>query len=285
MHAGSAVLRGVTQDLLQIFEAEVPAQAAERQPPRRQTTSSDPDRPASPGWQGKAAAAVVALAEVLFGASALWQGTQQEQQQQQKKRDTSSQYSQLDSSFSTTTAGDPMTAHASTDGKKSPHSLPSSDLADAAAHTDSNVLEPLVVQALDDFSNAGVWFLATHLDSDAAVPGSTPLTPEVHRVDTCTSSCCSRLGPLCVLMAAVSAGFGRERRPDKGDAGGGRRLRPGPRAALCQQRSHSAKGVAGAAGEAGRPLPLCGHQCWGCLGGRVPALRLPLQAGAAGCQR
>ena len=202
MHAGSAVLRGVTQDLLQIFEAQVPAQAAERQAPGRQTTSSDPDMPASAGWQGKAASTVVALAEVMFGASASWQGTQQ---QQQGKPDTSIQ---LNSSFtattattSTTTAGDPSTAHTSTDGKKSPHSPPSSDLADAAAHTDSNFLEPLVVQALDDFSNSGVWSLATHLDLDAAVPGNTPFTPQVHGVNTftsCITSCrCSRLGPLC----------------------------------------------------------------------------------------
>ena len=281
MRAGSAVLRGVTQDLLQNFEAQVPAQVAER--PGRQISSGDPDMPASTGWQSRAASAVVVLAEVMFGASASWQGTQQ----QQGKIGTCSQHSQLNTSLtattatiSNTTAGDPMTAHASTDGKELPHNPPSSDLADAAVHADSSALEPCVVQALDDLSNSGVWTLPTHLDPDAAVPGNEPLTPQVRCVTLCIASCrCSRLGPLYNAASyglAISAGFGRERRPDKSDAGGGRRLCPGPWAALCQQWCHPAQGVAGAAGEAGRPLPLCGHQRWCCLGGIVPTLRLPL---------
>ena len=205
--AGNAVLRRVVQHLLQIFEAQVPARAAERQPPRRQISNSDPDMPASPGWQGRAASAVVALAEIMFGASALWQGMQQQQQQQQGEASTCSQHSQLNSSLtattattSTTTAGDLMTAHVSTDGKKSPHRPPSSDLADAAVHTDSNLLEALVVQALDDFSSAGAWSLATHLDPDAAGPGQTPLTPQVRCVSIftlCMSSCrCFCLGAM-----------------------------------------------------------------------------------------
>ena len=184
MYTGGAVLRKVTQDLLHVFEASVPFQAAERQPPRRQISKSDLDLPASPGWQGKAASAVIALAEVMFGASASWQGMQQ---QQQGKLSNCSQHSQVNSSFTATTAttstitdGDPTTAQTSTDGKSLPRRPPGSDLADAAIHIDSSVLEPLVVQALDDFSNAGVWSLATHLDPDAAVSNSIPLTPQVH---------------------------------------------------------------------------------------------------------
>ena len=177
MHAGSAVLHGITQALLQIFEAQVPAQS-----PGRHINSSDLDMPASAGWQGKAASAVVALAEVIFGASASWQGTQQ-QQQQQGTPDFSSQPSQHDSSTTATqaaTSSDSGTAHAGSDGREPLHSLSRSHPADAAVHTDHGVLEPIVVQALDDFSNAGVWSLATHIDPDATPPGNTPLTPQVY---------------------------------------------------------------------------------------------------------
>lgn len=180
MHAASAVLQGVTQALLQIFEAQVPAQAAERQSPGRHISGSDLGMPASAGWQGKAASAVVALAEVVFGASASWQGTQQQQQQQQGTPDFSQRDSPSTATQAATTSAVPMTAHAGSDGREPLHSPPRSHPADVAIHVDHNLLEPLVVQALDDISNAGVWSLATHIDPDATPPGNTPLTPQVY---------------------------------------------------------------------------------------------------------
>ena len=205
MHAGSAVLHGITQALVQIFEAQVPAQATKGQPSGRHINSSDLDMLASAGWQGKAASAVVALAEVVFGASASWQGAQQ---QQGGHLDFSRQHSQYDSSFTAnqeaTTSADPITAHADSNGRESLHSAPTSRPADL----DSGVLEPIVVQVLDDFSNAGVWSLATHMDPDATMPGNTLLTPQVYimyRLSLHASGpcCCARLGPPCMqrLMA------------------------------------------------------------------------------------
>ncbi|KAL3144083.1 hypothetical protein ABBQ32_003877 [Trebouxia sp. C0010 RCD-2024] len=100
-HSDSAVLHGITQDLLDMFQAEVPAQAANGQPPPgRPTSSSQPeqDPTANPGWQGKAASAVVALTEVVFGASASWQGTQQQQQRQQQQQQQQQQQPKPDSS-------------------------------------------------------------------------------------------------------------------------------------------------------------------------------------------
>lgn len=239
VNAGSAVLHGITQHLLQIFEAQVPAQAAQNSPysgSRISSRGSEQNAAASPGWQGKAASAVVALSEVVFGASSAWQGMRQQHSQQKNSQQQNSQQHRQQqqqqhhqqtphiSSVHSDKGKDQAAAAAATEDlvpapaggndsssqRTQPSSQPAepsiaptaqqggrswsgsrqtcdvhnnsgSSAAQTALHDDSGALEPIVVQALDEFSNAGVWSLATHLDADAAVPGNDSLTPQVHQ--------------------------------------------------------------------------------------------------------
>ena len=71
--AGGMALHGIVQDLLQAFEAEVPPHLAQHQDRRSQLHITPTQPKAKVGWQGRAAASVVALTEVLYGASPAWQ--------------------------------------------------------------------------------------------------------------------------------------------------------------------------------------------------------------------
>ena len=214
--AGSAVLQGLVQDLLQVFEAQVPSQLAHTQPSVRRKHSADQTIPATQGWQGRAAAAVVALTELVYGASSAWHGTQQGQSiakgntqscQSEEANTPTAAFGDLAASQSKEPSS-PSVEHSMPDTNH--HSKPgtiqhmSNDVSSSsssssgkerqgtdlrsswswqtgssAVHGDTGVLEQIVKQALDEFSSVGVWALATHVDPDAAVSTSGPLTPQV----------------------------------------------------------------------------------------------------------
>lgn len=224
MCAGNAVLQGLAQDLLQLFEAQVPSQLAHTRLPIRGNHTADQTRPETEGWQGKAAAAVVALTELVYGASSAWHGTQQDQSM---ARDRNQMCQSSEADTSTAAFGD-LAASQSNESSSSSlgHSIPninhrsqtstnqhksnkvssdssssterqetdlsgrrSGQIGSAAVHADAGVLEQTVVQALDAFSSVGVWSLATHVDPDASVPATGPLTPQVCLVYTLAMTC------------------------------------------------------------------------------------------------
>ena len=86
---------------------------------------------------------------------------------------------------------------------------------------------------------------------------------------------------LTPFSSCHTAGARRERSPDQSFAGGGWHLCTGAGPSLRNQWPHPTQGAAAATGAAGRPVPLCGCQCWGGPALPVSALRLPLKAGPA----
>ncbi|KAL0037252.1 hypothetical protein WJX79_008456 [Trebouxia sp. C0005] len=146
--AGGAVLHGIVQDLLQVFEAQMPPQNTQSQASSSHTALGTEAQP-SIAWQGRAAAAVVALTEVLYGASPAWQPAQ------------------------APISGSPT----SSDDSRRRHNGGGSTSSSTAAVHGSGPLEQLVVQVLGDFSSADVWQLPTHVEPDASPEGSA-LTPQ-----------------------------------------------------------------------------------------------------------
>jgi len=182
VNAGGAALHGVVQHLLQAFEAHVPPHSAYREPSRNPTVLSR-HAPPSVGWQRRAAAAVVTLTEVLYGASSAWQSPQARPLHDFPSHIKGSNRPNSNSD----SAGQGMAAENQSDSVRQKDdrdvagSQHQADVHEAAGSA-CGMLEGLVVQVLNDFSRAGVWQLPTHLDIDAAVDASTPLTPQVYSV-------------------------------------------------------------------------------------------------------
>ena len=211
--AGTAVLRGVVQDLLELFQAQLPSQLMLRPAPARQDSKlMQGSQQAAAGWQGRAASAVVALTEVMYGASASWQDTQQSTtsglDQSPHSAGTSLPVSEQDretskphqcSTAKASPTGPTINSHSvAKKSSSSSGSRNSSSCVDGSSRQDDDIhtsspnqsenadghgltqqLEQIVLQVLDDFSCGGVWALATHVDSDAAVPATASLTPQV----------------------------------------------------------------------------------------------------------
>ena len=116
--------------------------------------------------------------------------------------------------------------------------------------------------------------------SEHPCPGSVPFLPSARN----SLPLHIFLMQLTSSSSRYTAGTGRERSPDQSLAGGSGHLCTGAGPALCKQWSHPAQGAAAAAGAAGRPLPLCGCQCWGGPRFPVSTLRLPLKAGLVDSQ-
>ncbi|DBA68248.1 TPA: hypothetical protein ACH3X2_013864 [Trebouxia sp. C0005] len=179
--AGGAVLHGIVQDLLQVFEAQMPPQNTQSQASSSHTALGTEAQP-SIAWQGRAAAAVVALTEVLYGASPAWQPAQAPISGSPTSSDDSRRrHNGGGSTSSSTAAGDEAVSDAAQQGSRNGenaerHGLePASDVG-ASVHG-SGPLEQLVVQVLGDFSSADVWQLPTHVEPDASPEGSA-LTPQ-----------------------------------------------------------------------------------------------------------
>ena len=190
------------QDLLHVLEAQVPPHLAHSQLNSRRPAAVEKQTQASIGWQGRAAAAVVALTEILYGASPAWQPAHTQ----------TSISSVPHGSFSprqngnNTDQGNPSMA-ANDESANAQQKLnfgnsrhqpdvPASS-ADAPAASD-RVLERLVVQVVDDFSSAGIWRLPTHADPDGPLDtaaGATPLTPQV----TCLAT--ALVAAVCMLAS------------------------------------------------------------------------------------
>ncbi len=100
----------------------------------------------------------------------------------------------------------------------------------------------------------------------------------------CSTLLCLFLMQLTPFSSRYTAGTGRERSPDQSFARGSGHLCTAAGPSLCKQWPHPTQGVTAATGAAGRPVPLCGCQCWGGPGLPVSALQLPIKAGPADTQ-
>ncbi len=92
------------------------------------------------------------------------------------------------------------------------------------------------------------------------------------------------LTQLTPFSSCYTTGAGRERSPDQSFARGSGYLCTGAGPSLCKQWSNPTQGAAAAAGAAGRPLSLCGCQCWCSPRFSMSTLRLSLKAGPADAQ-
>ena len=205
MFAGGAVLHGIVQDLLQVFEAQMPPQNTQSQASSRRHTALGTEAQPSIAWQGRAAAAVVALTEVLYGASPAWQPAQAPISGSPTSSDDSRRrHNGGGSTSSSTAAGDEAVSDAAQQGSRNGenaerHGLePASDVG-ASVHG-SGPLEQLVVQVLGDFSSADVWQLPTHVEPDASPEGSA-LTPQVNACSTCLLNSMGSLLPVCFIQS------------------------------------------------------------------------------------
>ena len=182
VRAGCAALHALVQDLVQLFEAQVPPHLAQAPAPRSITAASARSQP-EPGWQGNAASAVVVLTEVLYGASSAWQPTHPK-----SLRPPTPPHS--NHSFNGPITDDDN-LHKGQDPSSSTGQEHNMDGADSKVQSGlpasgggaglgvAGVLEQLVIQVLDDFSRAGVWQLPTHVNPDAAQDTCLTLTPQV----------------------------------------------------------------------------------------------------------
>lgn len=184
--AGGAALHGLVQDLLHVLEAQVPPHLAHSQLNSRRHAAVGKQTQASIGWQGRAAAAVVALTEVLYGASPAWQPAH--------TQNSTNPYPHGNSSLrpngvSADQGNLGMAANDQSDNVQQKWNIgntghqpdmPASGVGASAAS--DRVLERLVVQVVDDFCSAGIWRLPTHADPDGPLDtaaGATPLMPQV----------------------------------------------------------------------------------------------------------
>ncbi|KAL0049229.1 hypothetical protein WJX82_009193 [Trebouxia sp. C0006] len=179
--AGGAVLHGIVQDLLQVFEAQTPPQNTQSPASSRPHTALSAQARPSIAWQGRAAAAVVALTEVLYGASPAWQPAQAHISGCPASPDDSRRQHNGGRTRSTTASGDEAVGNARQEGIRNGeeaghHGNESASDVGASVHGDGT-LEQLVVQVLGDFSSADVWQLPTHVEPDA-LPVRTALTPQ-----------------------------------------------------------------------------------------------------------
>ena len=186
--AGGAALHGIVQDLLQAFEAEVPPHLSQANSGRHHTAVTIQTHPKS-GWQGKAAAAVIALTELLYGASSVWQCTLSHPSGNSITHSSDShqglRHNDLNGNLPSDKASGTQANSAEDCGntqagrlQQQQQEVPASSASDAGR--DNGALEQLVAQVLDDFGSAGVWQLPTHVDADAAIGASGPLTPQVN---------------------------------------------------------------------------------------------------------
>ena len=202
--AGGAVLHGIVQDLLQVFEAQTPPQNTQSQASNTYHTALGTEARPSTAWQGRAAAAVVALTEVLYGASPAWKPAQAQISSSPTTSDNSRRRHNGGRTCSTTAAGDEAVDDAGQEGSRDGEDAgrhgnePAPDVR-ASVHG-GRVLEQLVVQVLGDFSSADVWQVPTHVEPDAS-PGGTALTPQVRTVSTCLLYSVGSLLPVCVLQS------------------------------------------------------------------------------------
>lgn len=209
MSAGGAVLHGIVQDLLQIFEAQTPPQNTQSPASSRRHTALGTEARPSIAWQGRATAAVVALTEVLYGASPVWQPAQAQIGSNPTSSGDSRRRRNGGRTCSTTAAGDEAVSDAGqeggTDGEDAGrHGNESASDVGASVHGDG-ALEQLVVQVLGDFSSADVWQMPTHVEPDAS-PGGTALTPQVSIKSTCLLN--SMGVTSASLLCAVSQNYG-----------------------------------------------------------------------------
>ncbi len=186
----------------------MPPQNTQNPASSRRHTALSTEAQSSIAWQGRAAAAVVALTEVLYGASPAWQPAQAQISGSPTSSDdsrrrhngartcstkatggkTCSTTASGNRICSTTAAGDEAVGGAGQEGSRNGEEAghhgnePASDVG-ASLHGDG-ALEQLVVQVLGDFSNADVWQLPTHVEPDAS-PGGTTLTPQVSMISIC----------------------------------------------------------------------------------------------------
>jgi len=186
--AGGAVLHGIVQDLLQVFEAQTPPQNTQSPASSRPHTALSAQARPSIAWQGRAAAAVVALTEVLYGASPAWQPAQAHISGSPASSDDSRRQHNGGRTRSTTASGDEAVGNAGQEGIRNGeeaghHGNESASDVGASVHGDG-ALEQLVVQVLGDFSSADVWQLPTHVEPDA-LPVRTALTPQVSTISKC----------------------------------------------------------------------------------------------------
>ncbi|DBA77508.1 hypothetical protein WJX77_009976 [Trebouxia sp. C0004] len=178
---GGAVLHGIVQDLLQVFEAQMPRQNTQSQATSRRDTAPGTEARPSIAWQGRAAAAVVALTEVLYGASPAWQPAQAQISGNPTSPDSSRRQRNSGRACSTSAAGDEAIGDAGQQGSRNGedagrHGSESASDVGASVHG-GGALEQLVVQVLGDFSSADVWQMRTHVEPDA-LPGQNALTPQ-----------------------------------------------------------------------------------------------------------
>jgi hypothetical protein len=227
-------LHGIVQDLLQVFEAQTPPQHTQSQASSRRHTALSTEARPSIAWQGRAAAAVVALTEVLYGASPAWQPAQAQISSSPTSPDDSRRRRNGGRTCSTTAngaktcstianggrtcsrtanggktcpstaAGDEAVGGAGQEGSRTGeeagrHGSESASDVGASVHGDG-ALEQLVVQVLGDFSSADVWQLPTHVEPDAS-PGGTALTPQVSIISPYLLYSMGSLLPVCFVQS------------------------------------------------------------------------------------
>lgn len=197
-------MHGIVQDLLQVFEAQTPPQNTQSQASSRRHTALGTEAQPSIAWQGRAAAAVVALTEVLYGASPAWQPAQAQINGNSTSSDNSRRRRNGGGTCSATAAGDEAVSGARQEGSRNGEEAgrhgnePASD-AGAPVH-DDEALEQLVVQVLSDFSSADVWQMPTHVEPDA-LPGGTTLTPQVSTISTWLLNSKGSPLPVCCVQS------------------------------------------------------------------------------------
>jgi len=212
------------QDLLQVFEAQTPPQNTQSQASSRRHTALSTEARPSIAWQGRAAAAVVALTEVLYGASPAWQPAQAQissnptsSDDSRRRRNggrtcsttanggrTCSTTANGGKTCSSTAAGDEALSGARQQGvsngeEAGRHGNESASDVGASVHGDG-ALEQLVVHVLGDFSSADVWQLPTHVEPDAS-PGGTALTPQVSIISPYLLYSMASVLPVCFVQS------------------------------------------------------------------------------------
>ena len=205
--AGGAALSDVVHELLHLFQTQVPSQLAQpTRPTQKQALAvwGGPDA----GWQCKAASAVIALCEVLYGCSSAGHlgapsqqpipaplpGLHQQQPQHAKPHEHNpcSIRQQTSTTQHHTTRHNNPQQHPAQFQQTAPqprqqihhlrvsdHQLPHNVYANAE-------LEQLIAKVLEEFSSAGVWSLPTHQDPDLQ---NTTLTPQASCLVQQTSPC------------------------------------------------------------------------------------------------